>query len=275
MNRYLKPALFAAVFVGLTLLTQIGGLIFAAAYWIGRRASVGLQQRWLRWCLPVLAFGILYSVMTVLVIPKAAEAFGRVRLPCFQDGNATVVPANWLTCALNRGYVKAELRVVIEALGADISTRFRGSRVTVLEGGFPFVDGFPMLPHLSHKDGRKVDLSFFYKSSDGKRQIGSGSPSLLGYFLYEEPQIGETLSCEGRWTPLRWDFAVFQKLKPEWVIDEERTSWMLHWIVTRDDVSRIFIEPYLARRMGFEGGKVRFQGCHAARHDDHIHVEMR
>ena len=41
-------------------------------------------------------------------------------------------------------------------------------------------------------------------------------------------------------------------------------------------VRRIFLEPHLKRRLGYaEDGRVRFAGCHAARHDDHVHVDFR
>jgi hypothetical protein len=39
-------------------------------------------------------------------------------------------------------------------------------------------------------------------------------------------------------------------------------------------VERVFIEPYLAKRLGVSSPRLRFQGCGAARHDDHVHVEI-
>ena len=39
---------------------------------------------------------------------------------------------------------------------------------------------------------------------------------------------------------------------------------------------KILLEPHLAHRLGVEGRpNIRFQGCRAARHDDHIHVQIR
>ena len=49
--------------------------------------------------------------------------------------------------------------------------------------------------------------------------------------------------------------------------DEERTRAMTLGLRARPEVTRIFIEPHLADRLGVGGGKVRFQGCQAARHD--------
>ena len=153
--------------------------------------------------------------------------------------------------------------------------RFPGSRVTILEGSFPFFDGFPLPPHLSHHDGRKVDLAFFYRErATGQRRL-EGSPSPIGYFHFQQPRPGDVVPCAGRFTPLRWDFAWLQPDEPAWILDEERTRAMILWLKERPEVARVFIEPHLAQRLGVSGGKVRFQGCQAARHDDHLHVEIR
>jgi hypothetical protein len=40
-------------------------------------------------------------------------------------------------------------------------------------------------------------------------------------------------------------------------------------------VRRVFIEPHLKARLDLARlSKVRFAGCRAARHDDHIHVDF-
>lgn len=174
---------------------------------------------------------------------------------------------------MNRGHVRPEVLALIGALGGEVTQRFPGSRVTTLEGNFPFIDGFPSR-HLSHRDGKKVDVAYFYGSSEESASIAHGSPSWLGYFVYEQPSQEDPLPCAERWTPLRWNFEWFQPQPPKWRLDEQRTAWMLTWLKSRPHVSRIFIEPHLAQRLGVAGGKVRFQGCQAARHDDHIHIEI-
>ena len=46
-------------------------------------------------------------------------------------------------------------------------------------------------------------------------------------------------------------------------------------LLARDSrVTRVFLEPHLVRRLGASSPKLRFQGCGAARHDDHIHIEI-
>ena len=41
-----------------------------------------------------------------------------------------------------------------------------------------------------------------------------------------------------------------------------------------DGLTRIFLEPHLVKKWGITGGVVGFQGCNAARHDDHIHLQL-
>jgi hypothetical protein len=61
-------------------------------------------------------------------------------------------------------------------------------------------------------------------------------------------------------------------------LEPMRTRVAVDWIVDHADdlaVDRIFIEPHLAQRLGVSSPLVRFQGCRAARHDDHIHVQLK
>jgi hypothetical protein len=159
-------------------------------------------------------------------------------------------------------------------LNEELARTYPGSRVTVLDANFPLFDGFPLFPHLSHDDGSKIDLAFFYQDAATGQPIPSGSPSPVGYFHLERPRNGDFLSCTRGFVPLRWELAWLQPDKPAWQLDRERTRTMILWWKNRPEVTRIFIEPYLAERLGVAGGKVRFQGCWAARHDDHLHIEI-
>lgn len=272
MRRTGRLFLKALIFAALTVVTQIGGMVYAVV-WLAcsapGRHQIPLALR--PFLVPVAGI-MLYAVMTAFVVPPLAAHWGRERLPCTQAG--PMVPVTILTCALNRGYVRAETLVMLRQLANDLSQRFPGSRLGVLEGGFPFVDGFPLMPHLSHRDGRKVDLPFFYLDKNGDPRP-DGSPSYLGYFIYEQPKPSESQPCRDHHSPLRWDFDWLQTPDPNWRMDVERTRWMVRWLKNHPQVSRLFLEPHLAERLGENGGKMRFQGCRAARHDDHLHVEMR
>ncbi|HKK76486.1 MAG TPA: hypothetical protein VJ953_15505 [Saprospiraceae bacterium] len=50
-------------------------------------------------------------------------------------------------------------------------------RINYLDANFPFWNEFPLLPHLSHDDGKKVDISFLYcyQSDETLRKRGSSS----------------------------------------------------------------------------------------------------
>lgn len=273
MRRLLFHTGLAVLFFLLTALTQIGGLALLLGLAIARAPAIRHARPRARRTVVTLAAVAIYGVMTVALVPVWANALGRVRLPCGTKDGA-VVAATWLTCALNRGYVRPEVLALLTALGDEVGRRFPSSRLTTLEANFPFIDSFPLPPHLSHRDGRKVDLAFFYRSAGNNAALAHGSPSWLGYFIYEQPAPGIPQPCAGHWTPLRWDFAWLQPQPPAWRLDEERTAWMVGWLKDNPQVARIFIEPHLAQRLHVEGGKVRFQGCRAARHDDHIHIDL-
>lgn len=275
MFRHLKSITgIVTVFVFVTVLTQIGGIAYLAGLAFARARRVKLMNVWPQRFVVLVTAVLCYALMSFFLVPPLAEVMGRVHLPCGTVSAGPLVAATKLTCALNRGYVRPNVDKLITDLSAQVELTFPESKVTTLEGNFPFLNGFPLLPHLSHRDGKKVDIAYFYQRAADGSALAYGSPSALGYFIYERPKNGETSSCAGRWTPLRWDFVGLQPKPPKMRIDEHRTAWMIRWLKNDPRVSKIFIEPYLAARLGVSGGKVRFQGCYAARHDDHIHIEV-
>lgn len=262
MRRFL---LHGSVFAVLTLLTQVGGLAYLGA--LGVCARVKRGSRWQRASAALGLAIALYAFLTFVVVSGAAPLFGRVQIPCAMS---TAV-----SCALNRNYVRPALLATVLRLDQAMRARFPESGITVLDANFPFLDGFPLIPHLSHDDGSKIDLAFFYRDTATGQPIPAGSPSPIGYFHFQQPRSGDPLPCAGRFSPLRWDFNWLQPERPAWILDEERTRAMIQWWLAQPEVTRIFIEPYLAQRLDLDHDKLRFQGCFAARHDDHMHVEIR
>jgi hypothetical protein len=62
------------------------------------------------------------------------------------------------------------------------------------------------------------------------------------------------------------------------VLDEARTRFALRWLAREgpgQGLGKVFVEPHLRERLGVSGDVIRFQGCAAARHDDHIHIQLR
>ena len=246
----MRTLIHVTLIAALTLLTQMGGVAWAVALLFRRRA---------------LAFLVAYLALSAAAL-VAAPQFGRVALSCWSEGPAQM--RSWIFCALNRNYMTPEALAVIVDAGADLRTRYPGTTLRVLDAGFPFFDGFPLLPHLSHGDGQKADLALFYER-DGTFADGF-TPSPVGYFAFED---GPT-DCALRWPTLRWDLAWLQPLWPEARLEPNRTAALVRHLAGDPRVSKILLEPHLAARLGVAGGKVRFQGCRAARHDDHIHIQI-
>ena len=200
------------------------------------------------------------------IVPWLAPLAGRVPLPCGVGRSEPLEAASWLSCVLGRNYTRPQVRNELRELAAFMQREFPGTRTRYLDANLAFGDGFPLLPHLSHRDGLKVDLAFYYPAD---RQ-----PSPVGYWVSEQPRPGEPMPCRGRRSWLRWDFAWLQPLlAEEW--DGARTGAALRWLLERPSVERVLLEPHLQQRLGLVHDKLRFQGCHAARHDDHFHLSMR
>lgn len=248
---------WALAVVVATLLTQIAVVAWPLfAFGRGRRrawvaASAGL---------------VLYAVLTAFVVPRVAPLAGRVQLPCFGD---VVAAHHWGYCVLNRNYVVPDLAHEVEAAAIALDEAQPGLRIEYLDGGFPFA-GLPMLPHLSHGDGEKLDLALVFRRADGER--GGGSP--IGYFGYVQPATAELAACPARWWDLRWDFAALQSTLVQGTFDADGTEATLQSLLAREAVRKILIEPHLEDSLGIVSDRLRFQGCYAARHDDHVHIQL-
>ncbi len=260
----------------LTLLSQIGGLVLWLAYGLGETLASRSQRS--RSLLTASAFIALYSVTSFLLLPALAPAFGRVALNCFADSQQTYAANSPLYCALNRHYVTPNAKQVLEALSDYMARKHPGTVVSYLDGGFPLDLGIPLLPHLSHNDGRKLDLAFFYKDRTSGKAIPKGGAWFLGYWAFAPawalPDAGTGSQRDGA---LRWRMDWLQWLFIDAELDRSRTADMVRFL-TRGPVSgqvqRVFLEPYLTRHLKLNSPKIGFAGWNAARHDDHIHFQV-
>lgn len=241
----------SSIVVLLTILTQIGGLAWAISLLFRRK-------------LP--SFLLVYLVMTTTTI-WVAPLFGRVALSCLDKGPLQVQSLTY--CALNRNYVSPDLKDVLVQTAEEMNRRFPKTETLILDANFPFFDGFPLLPHLSHDDGDKVDLAFYYQDESGYLLGATRSP--VGYFAFED---GPT-ECARRWPTLRWDFRILQPLLRDYELDMARNRAVLQILTSYEQTGKIFVEPHLVRTLGTAHPNIRFQGCRAARHDDHIHLQLR
>jgi hypothetical protein len=264
-----KFLLHGSVILLLTALTQVGAIAYVAAYLFYRHTR-------LSWA----TFAVFFALYTVVVVAAnlIAPAFGRVPISCFDTDDAKLAVRSPLFCALNRNFVTLKMRTAALALASNMDKKFSGTKTLILDGNFPFIDGFPLLPHLSHSDGKKLDIAFYYAASGSYLPGRTRSP--IGYFAFEQPEKGAELPCADRSDMLtfRWNFNYLQSVFPSYQLDGERTKEALRWLATDGDsygVEKIFVEPYLAQRLKVKNERIRFQGCRAARHDDHIHFQVR
>lgn len=253
----------------LTILTQVGGVIWILVLGYFKWSSTQKSKKF-----RLLTFLILYLLISLTIIPPLARINGRVPLPIIRSSN--LVTHNMMTPLMNRHYVKPQLKAQLMDLANKLNAENPNIKLSYLDANFPFIDGFPLLPHLSHDDGHKVDLSFYY-TKDGKQ--GNLKPSQSGYGKYVEPDKKEfnqthTYKARGHW---HYDFTKYLTLgsRDDLEFDPTTTKKLIKLLVNQKLTEKILIEPHLKKRMNLSHSKIRFQGCHAVRHDDHIHLQIR
>ena len=213
----------------------------------------------------MLVFLIAYALLSISAL-WTAPLLGRVPLPCFSDGALKM--QSTIYCMLNRQYIVPELKNVLTDFSQKMQDEFPGTNTQILDANFPFISGFPLLPHLSHNDGRKVDLAFYYMK-EGK-YLPDKTRSPIGYFAFEN---GPT-ECPHKMVSLRWDLGWLQGLWAEYQFEPLRMRAALQALSDDERIAKIFIEPHLRTKLKVSNPKIRFQGCRAARHDDHIHIQL-
>lgn len=265
------------VFCLLTLLTQIGGIIYLLSLTTHKITDKWVRKKLLQHAFRLTSFLILYCVTTFFLVPVLAKPFGRVPLPLIKTNN--LQPLNSLTCFLNRNYVKQELRQTAFNVAIEMQHQFPGTIVNYLDASFPFMNHFPLLPHLSHNDGKKLDLAFCYVDSKTKK-ITNNCPSFIGYGICEEPLDNEINTADYCADKGGWQYSILKKIVPQgnkhkFLFDSTRTKALVTLFAHETSIGKIFIEPHLKTRLKLNSEKIRFHGCQAVRHDDHIHIQLK
>jgi len=269
LKKLIKFLLHIVIMVVLTVFTQIGGLVWMVGYVI-----IGFIRPESSRLLKLASVLTLYLAVSLLLVPYLATISNRVPLPW--GPSQALKPRHWSTVLLNRHYVHPDLKSHLLESARQMQATNSGIGIRYLDANFPFFEGFPLLPHLSHDDGLKVDLSFLYNYQG---EISNNGPSRSGYGVFEGPSGSEPnqiLLCknQGYWQYDFTKYLVFGK-RQGYSLDEQATRQLIETLLVHPQAQMLFIEPHLKQRLRLSHTLVRYHGCQAVRHDDHIHFQMR
>jgi hypothetical protein len=258
-------------------LTQVGGFVYLFSILTYKLTNKWSKNNYLKATYRFTSFLILYFLTTFLIIPLLAKPFGRVPLPLKETSH--LQPLNIWTCILNRNYVRPELKQTAFEVAKQMNDKFPGTRINYLDANFPFINKFPLIPHLSHNDGKKLDLSFCYRYANTNEPTNE-CPSFIGYGICEEPRPNEKNTpyfCDekGFWQYSFLSKVISQDNKKDFTFDSDKTKELVNLFAKKTTIGKIFIEPHLKTRLNLTSDKIRFHGCQAVRHDDHIHVQLK
>jgi hypothetical protein len=265
-NKLLNGFIKIILFTFLTIVTQIGGLLYVLSEIIFK--SFGIDNKVYR----TAGFIGLYALFTFIVVPFIASKFGREPI----HHSTKVTPTTFMTVVLNRNYVSPKMNRLLK----NVSENLNGTEVNInyLDANFPFFDKFPLLPHLSHNDGKKLDISLIYETSSG--EISTKQKSNSGYGVFEGPMENEFDQIDKCYKN-----GFFQYSYPKYLtlgtkntdlkFSENGTLELIQAILKTQDLGALFIEPHLKERLKLSDGRIKYHGCKAVRHDDHIHLQLK
>ena len=262
----LRLFFYFLLFIFLTITTQVGGLVLLVSLLVSSKI-----KKHFRFKKSAIFLG-LYLFSTLVIVPLIAPIFGREKV----RNSRHFYPTTYATVLLNRNYVRPELNDLLESVSNQLEAD--NIELRYLDANFPFIDGFPLLPHLSHSDGKKIDISFVYTES-GESVDSRKKKSLSGYGVFEGPRAKEVDQIDvckkkGYW---QYDFPryfTFGSINDGLEFSSQLNIKMINSILKEKSLGKLFIEPHLKSRLQLKSNKVRYHGCQAVRHDDHIHVEL-
>lgn len=271
--KYLYFILSILLVVFLTLLTQVGGIVYLFSWLFYLFVRRRIVKRYWRVVARIAMFVVLYLVVIFLVMPPLAKRYGRVPLPFTKTDH--VQPLTIWTALLNRNYVTPELRNVVYSVADKMHKKYPGSVINYMDANFPFRKGFPLLPHISHNDGKKLDVAFYYiDKATGKPSDKALNP--IGYGGSEPPRKGEPdrpAACADYWM-YSYMYGVMP-LSDKLAFDEARTKEMITLFLRDQRIGRAYLEPHLKMRMRLTSEKIGLHACYSVRHDDHVHVQVK
>lgn len=174
--RILKSAIHIALVFLLTVISQIGGLVYVICAVVSKRFKLTKVK--------TIVFSILFYLLSIGLTSLIAPFFGRTALPI----RGTIKPARYISVLLNRHYVSHNTYYYLVELAFELEQTVSRPNLVYLDANFPFFNGFPLFPHLSHNDGKKIDLSFLYRAQNDRIYTPR---SFFGYGLFEAPKANE------------------------------------------------------------------------------------
>jgi len=220
----------------------------------------------------LILFTGLYLSSTLLIVPLIAPLFGREKV----QHSDIIKPTNYVTVLMNRNYVRPKLNELLNETEQELIGT--GIEIHYLDANFPFINKFPLLPHLSHNDGKKIDLSLIYETENGQISKKQKSRSGYGYFEHPKPsefdQINKCLT-HGYFQYDYPKYLTFGTVNSDLVFSITGTKLLINTILKSSKLGKLFIEPHLKSRMSLKDSRIRYHGCRAVRHDDHIHIQLK
>ncbi|WP_405565886.1 hypothetical protein [Polaribacter sp. Asnod6-C07] len=265
--KYIFKIVFRFIlFCFLTAITQIGGIVYLLSLFFSKKWNRDFKFKTL------IVFVVFYFFSTFLIVPFLAPFFGREKV----KHSESIKPTSYFTDLLNRNYVNPKLNQLLK----NTENELKGTNIKIhyLDANFPFINKFPLLPHLSHNDGNKIDLSLIYETKEGL--ISSKQKSMSGYGVFENPksseynQVDKCLSIGY----FQYDFPKYLTLgtvNEDLVFSKNGTKKLIEKLLKNRSLEKMFIEPHLKDRMNLKDKKIRYHGCRAVRHDDHIHIQIK
>lgn len=266
LKQTFKIVLRFILFCFLTAITQIGGIVYLLSIFFSKKWHRSFKFKTLT------IFIVFYFISTFLIVPFVAPIFGREKI----KHSESIKPTNYFTDLLNRNYVNPKLNKLLK----NTENELKGTNIKIhyLDANFPFIDNFPLLPHLSHNDGNKIDLSLIYQTKEGI--ISSKQKSRSGYGVFEKPKSSEYNQIDKCLLNgyFQYDFPKYLTLgeiNKELVFSKKGTKKLIEKLLKNKSLEKLFIEPHLKNRMNLNNKKIRYHGCKAVRHDDHIHIQIK
>ena len=267
MHVALKILLHIVAIVLLTIISQIGGIVYFLVILTCNKNKERYRLK---------RFGLftgIYLLSTFLIVPVLAPFWGREKI----KNTEFVCAHSFYIILFNRNYVKPELNRALKEISIRLNKFEKDLKLVYLDASFPFIDRFPLLPHLSHNDGEKLDVSLIYENEEG--EIVNKKPSISGYGIFVDPTPNEYNATEyckkhGHWQYDFTKYLTFGRINRNIKFSPKGTRNLLRAIVLQPEIRKVFIEPHLKNKLKVNSKKIRFHGCIAVRHDDHIHFQL-